>query len=130
MAPDPLALDAPAAFACPAVAAAAAAAPMGGPREGLLAVLMACRLAHATQEEPPADPTVRAERAQAARQWLGTLALSLPLRAAVARVFDAVAAGDAQVLGAALLQMLATAGETMPPEAATDIRRLVTRVTA
>jgi hypothetical protein len=130
MAPDPRPLDDPSPFPHPSVVAAAAQAPLGGPREAVLAVAMACRLAHGLVDDPGSDRTQRQERVQAARQWLGTLALTLPVRSAVTLAFDATVEADPATVGATLLQVLAAVGPAMPPNAVNEVQRLVTRITA
>lgn len=129
MAPDPQPLHDAAPFPFPAVLAAAAQASLGGPREALLALVMACRLAHGLVDDAGSDRATRQDRAQAARQWLGTLTLTLPVRTAIARLFDATVDADPKVVGAALLEVLTATESAVTPEAALDVRRLVTRIT-
>lgn len=128
MATDPLQMEEARAFPFPALAASAAAAPLGGPREAGLAVLMVCRVV-ADGATGDLDAALRRERAQAARQWLGTLALPLPVRAAAGRALDAAADGARDAVGAGLLQLLGTATAHLDEGAKGEIRRLVTRIT-
>lgn len=130
MTTDPMRLADADPFPFPALAAGAAMAQLGGPREAGLAMLMACRLVADVAVPPLPDREARRERAQAARMWLGTLALSLPVRAAAARAFDATIDPTPETLGAGLLQLLAACGPLLDEPALADVRRLVTQVTA
>ncbi|MCU0623446.1 MAG: hypothetical protein MUF53_06215 [Gemmatimonadaceae bacterium] len=130
MAGDPMRLADASPFPFPALAARAGAAPLGGPRETGLVMLMACRLVADAAGTTPQDRDARRDRAQAARQWLGTLALPLPVRAAAARAIDATVDPSPDALGAGLLQLLAACGPHLDEPALADVRRLVTHVTA
>jgi hypothetical protein len=89
-------------FAFRALAQAAARAPLGGAREGLLATLVAARLARASAGPEALSLAQRAERAAAARQWLGALSLPSTLRLALLQLLEATADSDPVVLRAAL----------------------------
>jgi hypothetical protein len=88
MATPPYALDAPA-FRFRALAALAGRASLGGEREAALATLLAARLVAGALAPDRLPVELRAARAQAARGWLGALALPAGQRAAIARVIDA-----------------------------------------
>ena len=94
MAPPPYSLDAPA-FRFRALAALAGRAALGGEREVALATLLAARLVAAALPPDLLPAERRATRAQAARSWLGALALPAGQRTAIARVIDA---SDAEAL--------------------------------
>ncbi len=128
--PDAFPLAEPPRFPFPALAAGAARAALGGPRESALAILLTARLAAACLGPGALAAAVRGERAVAARQWLSTLAVPGALKIPVARALDATGHDDAPALAAAL-QALADAGATvLDPAALGELRALVTRVTA
>lgn len=129
MAVDPMRLAEPKPFGFGALAAWTGSAPLGGPRETGLAVLMVCRVVTEATEGGMIDADTRRDRAQAARQWLGTLALPVAVRAAAARAIDASVDSAPDLLGAVLLQVIAAAGAPLDEGALADVRRLVTRVT-
>lgn len=89
-------------FAFRALAQAAARAPLGGAREGLLATLVAARLARSIVGPEPLPAAQRAARAAAARQWLGALSLAAGLRATLIQLVDATAGSEPAALRAAL----------------------------
>ena len=111
-------------FPCPALLAAAAAAPLGGAREGLVAAVVAVRLAVAMCGSGSLAPAQRASRADAARVWGTALPLAPRTRTAVQRVF-AASAGTDPAVAADALEALLEALVPPPPEAA---RRQVLRV--
>lgn len=111
-------------FPCPALLAAAAAAPLGGAREGLVAAVVAVRLAVAMCGAGGLTPAQRATRADAARVWATALSLAPRTRTAVQRVFAASAGADPAVAADALDALLEALAPP-PPEAA---RRQVLRV--
>lgn len=125
--PDPMASRP---FPSLALAARAATAALGGPREAALATLLLCHLARRSVGPGALEPEGRADRCAAARQWLGTLALQLPVRAAAGRVLDAIAAGNAGAAGTALLHLATASSETLGMTALDDVRRTVTEITA
>ena len=99
--PSPYSL-APPAFRFKSLALAAGRALLGGPRETALAVLIGARLA-ATTAGPRALPTgIRAARAEAARAWLGTIAVPVVTKVAVARLIETTTRNDSSALSAAL----------------------------
>lgn len=89
-------------FAFRALAQAAARAPLGGAREGLLATLVAARLARAVAGPGALPVAPREERAAAARQWMGALSLTAGIRAALLQLVDATAKSEPAALCAAL----------------------------
>ena len=99
--PSPYALASPT-FRFKSLALAAGRAPLGGPRETALAVLIGARLAAMTAG-PGALPTgIREARADAARAWLGTIAVPLVIKVAVTRLIETTTRNDSGALSAAL----------------------------
>lgn len=88
-----------------ALAQAAARAPLGGPRESILATLLAARLALALLQRDLLDNAVRTARADAARAWMGTIAIPATPKAALSRLIEATAKGDAALAAAALAKV-------------------------
>lgn len=99
--PSPYALATPE-FRFRGLAALAGRAAVGGPREAALVALLAARLAAGAAPAGGLTPAQRTRRADAARGWVGTLALSPVLRAAVGRVLDASTGGDPAGVSAAI----------------------------
>ena len=112
-------------FPCPALLHAAAAAPLGGAREALVATVLAVRLATAPLGPGGLSAAQREARAEAARVWGSALPLPPRLRTAVQRVFAASTGADASVTANALESLL-DALNPAPPEA---VRREVLRLT-
>lgn len=102
--PDALPPFAPAraGFPTPGLVAAAARAALGGPREALLGVLMAVRLASGMRPPHPLSAAVRRARAAQATNWLAALTLPAKLRAALQKAFAASAAADRPAMADAL----------------------------
>lgn len=98
-------------FACPALLAAAARAPIGGERETLLGVLMAARLAAGLCPDQGLPAGIRGARAEAARTWLASVTLAAKTRTAVSRCIASSAGesphGAAESL-VALLELVST----------------------
>ncbi len=92
-------------FPLRALALATSRAPLGGAREALMAALVAARLAAGAHGPAAVPAPLRAERATAARHWIGALTLTAQVRSAVTQLLDASAAGDPAVLGAALAKV-------------------------
>ena len=92
-------------FGFRALAQVAARAPLGGAREGLLAALVAARLARAATGRGALPAVLRAERAAAAKQWMGALALSAGLRTALLQLIDTTAGSEPAVVSAALAKV-------------------------
>lgn len=102
--PDALPPFAPAraSFPAPGLVAAAARAPLGGPREALLGTLMAVRLASGMRPPYPLSATLRRARATHATSWLAALTLPAKLRSALQKAFAASAAADRAAMAEAL----------------------------
>ena len=99
--PSPYAVAAPA-FRFRALATLAGRAALGGPREAALATLVAARLC-----DPDASfsPDIRAARADGARAWIGTVAAPAVAKAAIGRLIETSAWGDAASMAAALAKV-------------------------
>lgn len=100
-----------AAFASPALLAAAARAPIGGERETLLGVLMVTRLLAGLCPDQGLPVGTRGARAEAARSWLASVTLAAKTRTAVLRCIASSEGqspqGAAESL-VALLELVAT----------------------
>ena len=92
----PFALAAPG-FPLRSLAALAARAPLGGPREVLLAAMQAARMVEGAVGPHPLPDALRRARAQAARSWLSALALPPASKQVVGRAIE-VCAGDDRVV--------------------------------
>lgn len=89
-------------FPFPGLAAAAARAPLGGPRETLTAVVMVVRLAQGMRLPHPLPVDVRRARAEQAKAWLSALTLPAKTRTALQRGIAASAQGDRTVMAEVL----------------------------
>ena len=92
--PTPRFAPARATFACPALLSLAGRSGIGGARETLLGAVMAVRLVSGVRPPFPLEASVRAARADAARQWLGALSIGAKARTAFLRAFATSAGGD------------------------------------
>jgi hypothetical protein len=122
----PYALDA-ASFPFPALAAAAARAPIGGQRETVLACFMLARLSASLIAPAHLPPTVRGARAAAARSWLASLALAPALRTSCGKLADATATDAAQTAGA-LAEVIAVTAPSLDAAAHSELVRLAERL--
>ncbi len=82
--------------------AAAARAPLGGPRETLTGAVMVARLAQGMRLPHPLLVDVRRARAEAAKGWLSAFALPLKTKQSLLRAIAASAQGDRTVMADAL----------------------------
>lgn len=107
MAPPPFSLE-PVTFPLPALAEAAASAPLGGDREMAIGSFVVARLVLASTPPTLLPQADRATRAERARHWISTLAMPQPARMALLRAADASVAGgrDAAAALRELAQML------------------------
>lgn len=117
-----------AAIPCPAVAASAARAPLGGPREGLTALVMLIRLATGMQGRDALAPEVRQERAGQAKVWAGALALGTKLRSAVQKAIAASAGRDRSVMAEALVQVTDITAPHLDRVARSEVDALVSEL--
>lgn len=88
-------------FPLRSLAALAARAALGGPRETLLAVMQAARMAEGAAGLHPLPEAQRRARANAARAWLAALALPASPRQTISRVIEASAGSNRDALAAA-----------------------------
>ena len=79
----------PTPFRFPALAALAGRAPIGGQREIVLGTYVAVRLADDALSDVGLSVDARADRARAARHWLGMIALPSPILAALVKAAEA-----------------------------------------
>ncbi len=121
--PSPYALATPE-FRFRALAAAAARAAIGGPREAVLVTLLAARLASAAGPASNLTQAQRARRAEAARGWIGTLALTPVLRAAAGRLLDACAGTDPLAVAAALVKVTDVTAQWLDRPARSELAAL------
>jgi len=119
----PFALVEPA-FSLRALAIATSRAPLGGVRESLMAALVAARLASAARGPAAIAPALRAERAAAARHWLGALTLAAPARAALAQLLEASVPGDPVALASALGKVIEVTAPHLDRKARSELERL------
>lgn len=125
----PFALAEPS-FALRALAVAVSRAPLGGVREALMATLVAARLA-ATATGPRALAVpLRAERAAAAKHWLGALTLPTGVRSAVAQLIEASVAGESASLSAALAKVTEVTAANLDRKARLELDALARAVAA
>lgn len=127
-APLPPFAPARAAFPCPGVAAAAARAPLGGPREGLTALVMLVRLAGGMLGRDALAAEVRQERAAQAKAWAGALALGTKLRGAVQRAIAASAGRDRLAMAEALVQVTDVTAPHLDRVAGSELDALVSEL--
>lgn len=99
--PSPYALAVPA-FRLRPLAEAAGRAQVGGPRETVMAALIGARLATAAVGTQSLTPAQREARADAARNWLGTIALAPGPKAAAAKLIESTRTADPAAMALAL----------------------------
>jgi len=121
--PSPFALAIPA-FRFKALALAAGRAPLGGPREAALAVLTGARLAAATSGPGALAADIRFARADAARAWLGTIAVPAVAKVAVARLIETSARTDQAALIAALIKVTDVTAPYLDRAARSELEQL------
>ena len=100
----PYGLTSPA-FRFRALAALAGRAPLGGPREVVLATYLVARLVDDCLPHRELTAAARVERSAAARGWLGSVALPATVRAPLTRLVDATA-GEVENVAAALAAVM------------------------
>ena len=102
-------------------------APLGGPREVAIATLVAARLAAGAAGPAPLEPQLRAARAESARLWMTSVALSPVVRGALRRVVDASAGGDPVAIASALARVGEVAGPQLDRGARNELEQLIAR---
>lgn len=119
----PYALE-PTIFPFPALAAMAGRAPLGGPREVALACLVVGRLVVDATTAGPLTEDQRSVRIQGARHWLGSAAISAPVRAALGKLAEATQGADTGGLRAALDSVMTVTANQLDPAARLELGRL------
>lgn len=112
-------------FACPALLAAAARAPIGGERETLLGVLMSARLAAGLCPDQGLPAGTRGARAEAARQWLASLTLAAKTRTAVLRCIASSEGQNPQGAAESLVALLDLVASPLDRTARREVMRLI-----
>ena len=118
----PYALSSPA-FRFRALASLAGRAALGGPREVALATYLVARLADDCLPEKELPAAARAERSNAARGWLASVALPAPVRTALTKLADATA-GDLSVVAPTLTSVIAATESYLDTAARSELDRL------
>jgi hypothetical protein len=111
-----------------ALAALAGRAPLGGAREAALATLLAARLAEAMLPPSALGLATRRARADGARHWLTSIALSNPIRAAISRLVDATATDDPHGAAMALIRVTEITAPHLDRGARLELERLADRL--
>jgi hypothetical protein len=114
---------APTQFRFAALAALAGRAALGGQREVALATYMAARLAHDLLPDQELDPSVRGDRAIAAKHWLATVTLSAQVRQALLRLVEASGVGRS-ASAAAVRGVIAVAAPQLDKAARLELDQL------
>lgn len=96
---------------------------LGGQREVALATYMAARLAHDLLPDHELDPTVRVERAVAAKSWLSTVTLQASVRTALVRLVEASTISR-PASAAAVRAVLGVAGSQLDKGARAELEQL------
>ena len=119
----PFSLDA-VTFRFPALAGSAGSLPIGSGREAALAALLVARLA-ADAIPPGSLPLVlRAERATAARHWLGATCPDARVRNACAAVAEATGGDDGALVGRALTGLIEAISHVLDEAARMELAAL------
>lgn len=118
----PYALSAPY-FRFRALASLAARAPLGGPREVVLATYLVARLVDDCLPEKELPPAARAERSASARGWLANVALPTAVRASLIRLAEATG-GDLSNLDPALASVITIVDSYLDAPSRLELARL------
>jgi len=102
--------------------------PLGGEREVVLATFLAARLMWDSTGEEPLAPSLRKGRAQNARTWLPTLALSTAFRPCFQALFDALAMDDRSTLATAWDRVAASVNKLLDGPARNDVKAVASRL--
>jgi hypothetical protein len=129
IAPPPYAL-AGIEFPFRALAALAGRAPLGGAREAALAALLGARLVEAMLPPTSLPTGARKARADGARLWLTSVALTAPVRQAVSRLVEASAGDDPRQAAHALTRVTEVTAQHLDRGARLELDRLGTRLGA
>ena len=120
---------APTTFRFRALAALAGRAPLGGGRETALASYVVARLAVGCLPESSLPLEDRTNRAAAARTWLASLALPVPVRAPLVKVIESTRHDSRPAVGAALVTVADVAASYLDGPAVTELRELAAQLT-
>lgn len=115
----------PVSFPGAAIAAAAARAALGGPREALLGALMVTRLAEGLLGPFALPSETRRARAAGAKSWLTALAVPSKTRAALQKAIAASAAEDKSVMAEALEGVTEVTAPHLDKGAGSELGRVV-----
>lgn len=120
----PYALE-PTDFPFPALAMLAGRAPLGGPREVALACLVVGRIVlDATADREVLSSDQRQGRIQGAKHWLGSAAITTPLRAALFKLAESTATGERSAIKAALETVMTVTANQLDSAARLELGRL------
>ncbi len=111
-----------------ALAALAGRAPLGGAREAALATLLAARLAEAMLAPVSLNLAARRSRAEGARLWLSSIALSAPVKNAISRLVETTAVDDPHLTAMALGRVIEVTAPQLDRGARLELERLGARL--
>ena len=115
---------APTTFRFRALAALAGRAPLGGGRETALASFVVARLAVGCLPESALPLEDRTVRAAAARTWLASLALPVPVRAPLVKVIESTRHDSRSAVAAAIVTVTDVAASYLDGPALAELRAL------
>ena len=119
---------APTTFRFRALAALAGRAPLGGGRETALASYVVARLAVGCLPESLLPPEDRVARAAAARTWLASLALPVPVRAPLVKVIESTRHESRPAVAAAVVTAADIAASYLDGPALAELRALAAQL--
>ena len=119
---------APITFRFRAIAALAGRAPLGGGRETALACYVVARLAVGCLPDSTLGPEDRAARAAAARTWLASLALPVPVRAPLVKVIESTRHDSRPAVAAAIVTVADITASYLDGPALAELRALATEL--
>lgn len=120
---------APVTFRFRALAALAGRAPLGGARETALASYVVARLAVGCLPGATLPVEDRGVRASAARTWLASLALPVPVRAPFVKVIESTRGDSRPAVGAAIVTATDIAASYLDAPAIAELRALAAQLT-
>lgn len=110
--------------ACRGLLALAARSGLGGARETLLGALMATRLVSGLRGPHPLPAPARAQRAEAARAWLGAIMVPAKVRSVLLRAFVTSAGEDRLAAADAIAQVTDVTASHLDRVARSELVRL------
>lgn len=119
----------PTTFRFRAIAALAGRAPLGGGRETALAAYVVARLAVGCLPGSNLPLEDRTNRAAAARTWLASLALPVPVRAPLVKVIESTRHDSRPAVAAALVTAADVAASYLDGPAVAELRELAAQLT-